>query len=409
MRHHTTAIKAPAERLEFFRQRLADQGAPGDILAPELSAALAARAPAFAERLHDIFMEVPRTRAILEHEALPDILKRNWAGWFAAMFKPGGLSGEVERLWKSGLIHVDFAIDQRFINLAYSTGRAFCHEALDELAPAAKERAGALAAIDGYVDFCILIATDAYLAATTQCDREVVMGVAHQVRNPVMVIGANIARLARQLPEGDAAREATGVILEEAKRLERMVGHVAAYLEVFQRSPAFQVVALDGLLRRALDKAVKDFGGKPYEFEWELDPDHPAIYADPQDMEEVFHHLFLNALEGVDPEDPLIRVASRPELPARRSLFIEVFNTGEAPNLDDDKLFLPFHTDKPRGSGFGLPLARAATAKNLGSFSIAEAALADSTHTGVMARLALPLPSEEVVEATTRAQARGII
>ena len=38
-------------------------------------------------------------------------------------------------------------------------------------------------------DLCLLIETDAFLSSSSRCELDVMAGVAHQVRNPLTIIG----------------------------------------------------------------------------------------------------------------------------------------------------------------------------------------------------------------------------
>ena len=120
------------------------------------------------------------------------------------------------------MIHVEGNIDQRYVHLGYSFVRQFCsHIAKAKVPPA--DRESVMYAIDKAIDLCLLIETQAYIAGTSQCDMEVVKGISHQVRNPLTVIGGNIIRLQRQLEPGSAVHRVYESILDENKRLERMV------------------------------------------------------------------------------------------------------------------------------------------------------------------------------------------
>jgi GAF domain-containing protein len=53
-------------------------------------------------------------------------------------------------------------------------------------------------------------------------------GVAHEVRNPVMIIGGFARRLKKRLPANDPAQEMIDPILHELRRLEQMVAEIEA-------------------------------------------------------------------------------------------------------------------------------------------------------------------------------------
>ena len=54
-------------------------------------------------------------------------------------------------------------------------------------------------------------------------------GVAHEVRNPVMIIGGFTRRLQKRLPADDPGQEMIAPILHELHRLEQMVAEIEAF------------------------------------------------------------------------------------------------------------------------------------------------------------------------------------
>jgi len=68
-----------------------------------------------------------------------------------------------------------------------------------------EERLPLMAAIDKKLYFCVLVATDSLVSVTSRCDRQVIEGIANQVRNPVTVIGGNIRRMLKQVERSSLA------------------------------------------------------------------------------------------------------------------------------------------------------------------------------------------------------------
>ncbi|MDY6880233.1 MAG: ATP-binding protein, partial [Thermodesulfobacteriota bacterium] len=91
------------------------------------------------------------------------------------------------------------------------------------------------------------------------------------------------------------------------------------------------------------------------------------VHGDGEDLETMFIYLLQNSMETADPEEPLIRIWSRPWQREASFVEVEIFNTGKPPEPEEmDHLFVPFYSSKPYGTGFGLPIAQLAARKNLG-------------------------------------------
>jgi signal transduction histidine kinase len=265
---------------------------------------------------------------------------------------------------------VEVNLDQRFINLGYSIVRQFCNEIVREGIPVV-DQDSVMSAIDKMVDFCLLIETYAYIAATSQCDMEIVNGISHQVRNPLTVIGGNIIRLQRQLDPRSPVNKTYETILGENKRLEAMVTDAGVYSEMFEKEPAFSEIPLESLISGALERLKPTHWVESIKIDMDLSAEFPMVQGVPEDLEIMFYYLLQNCLEAVDPEGPYIKISSRPTSLRPSFIEIEIFNNGTPPSKEEmENLFVPFYSSKPLGTGFGLPIAGLAARKSLGDLTL---------------------------------------
>lgn len=174
-------------------------------------------------------------------------------------------------------------------------------------------------------------------------------GVAHEVRNPVMTIGGFARRLLKTLPPGDPAAEYARVILEEAGRLEKMVGDVDRYTRMPE--PVMKEWSLSALVHAAVQLWQEDVAREDVRIEIELPPDDPTLVADREQMAHALFHLMRNASDAM-PAGGDISLVGRWE-GARISLRVRDTGTG-IPTEDLPRIFDPFFTSKTRGSGLGL-------------------------------------------------------
>jgi signal transduction histidine kinase len=379
-------IPAPMERLVWFQKRLGLAGKELDKL-NQYRVLFAGKKKEFSENFYNYFFNISATRIFLEHEKRQGHLKTVWGQWFESLFKENDNQRLLTYLWRSGLRHVETNVDQRFINLGFSVVRQFCQKVVEVEIPAS-DKETLLVAIDKLVDVCLLVETQAFIAATSQCDMEVVKGISHQVRNPLTIIGGNIARLKRSIEAESPVHKVYDTILEENKRLEKMVIDVGVYSEMFEKEPAFSEMALNGLINNATDKLKRTDRMEDINFDLDLAPEIPHVTGDPDDLEMMFFYLLQNSLEAVDPENPSIKISSR--LKGDDSSFAEViiFNTGISPSQEDlDNLFVPFYSSKPQGTGFGLPIAQLAARKSLGDLY-----LGPDPNGGTRCTIVLPIP-----------------
>ena len=361
-------MPVPYEKLLWFQEKLDLQ--EGDLKkVQEYGDLFIQKKEQLGDYLYQFFYGIQEARFILEHERTEGFLRQKWAQWFELLFAQGFSYEVLGYLWRSGLRHVEVNIDKRFINLGYSRVRQFCQDIAGREIPS-KDHETILSTLDKMVDFCVLIETHAYVSATSQCDMEVVKGISHQLRNPLMVIGGNITRLQKDATPGSQAYMAYETILEENKRLEMMVKDVVAYSEMFQREPSFTPLSLIEVISDALKRLEETHSLKKVHIDLTLDPGLPKVHGDATDLVLMFYYLLKDSLEAVDAENPYVRISGDMPTADARFMRVEIFNTGKRLTHDEiSNIFVPFYSSKPYDTGFGLPLAQLAARKNLGEIA----------------------------------------
>ena len=382
-----TNAPAPLERFALFREKLGLTDADIAVLGPHRSTFLD-RSRDFVEGMYEFLASMDDTRRILEIMEPKGGLRKNWRAWYERLFEEGFERGFQEFLWSSGVKHVNRNVDQRFINLAYCRARLFLGRIAEEDLPAEEARAVGTA-LNKMLDFCLMVATDAFLATTTQCDREVINGIAHQVRNPLMVIGGFIQSLQRRESVDGKARAILGTMHEEARRLESMVEDVAAYIEVDQRDAEFGPCSIAEVLRAALERLRREGRSEGLRVLADLSADPSRFESDRPMLEAMFHQLLSNALEAAqEADEPQIRISTRVSDTSNPVLIIEIFNNGRIPSEKElEHLFTPFYSSKTAGTGFGLPIAALVAKKTQGEIEVRPV-----PKEGTLTVVTLPLP-----------------
>lgn len=384
--HDLLDIKPPLPRLRFFKDQLG--------ISPELAAPLANYAPRFAARvdsmgefLYQLIMGYAQTKIVLQHQTSETRLKHNWRGWYARLWDDPLSDDFLAALWKSGTRHVQYGVDHRFISLAYSHVRRFCMAEAAKIVPA-EELPGVTDALARIFDLCLLVETDAFLTSSSRCELDVMAGVAHQIRNPLTIIGGNAHALLRSSGPGSREHTAGEAIIDEARRLERMVRNVSVYVSTLSLEPKFRRIQLEPLLTGLLDRLRSEGAMNGYDVDIRLPEGALAVEGDPALLEPLFYHLLQNAAEAALPDDPRLSVTSGTDRALPGFLSVHVFNTGQPPpGMSGEAMFLPFHSSKPYGTGFGLAIARLAARRNFGTLDIAPV-----NGSGTEAVATLPLP-----------------
>lgn len=180
--------------------------------------------------------------------------------------------------------------------------------------------------------------------------------IAHEIRNPLMIIKGALRQLGRPGAAPDDTREAAADIDEEVDRLNRVVNEVLDFARPirFDCAPA----PMNDLCRSARE-AVVAAQATP-DIALDLDPDCGELTTDAERLRTVLVNLLTNAraaVEGRDAHDgPLITIASRRH---GRHVQLAVRDRGVGIAADDiGRVFDPYFTTRRTGSGLGLAISK---------------------------------------------------
>jgi signal transduction histidine kinase len=183
--------------------------------------------------------------------------------------------------------------------------------------------------------------------------------IAHEIRNPLMIIKAALHTL--RLPDVSPAalREATADIDEEVARLNRIVNDVLD----LARPIRFEMAPTDiNLLCRESAEAAQ--AGTGARVVLQLDPSLPHLTTDAERLRLALVNLIVNARQAVSSHDDdgvadseaAVIVATRREADA---IAIVVSDRGTGIAAEDlPRVFDPYFTTKRGGTGLGLPIAK---------------------------------------------------
>jgi two-component system nitrogen regulation sensor histidine kinase GlnL len=188
---------------------------------------------------------------------------------------------------------------------------------------------------------------------------------AHEIKNPLSGI-RGAAQLLEQSAD-DEDRTLTRLICDEADRIVKLVDRMEVFSD--ERPIEREPVNIHGVLDHVKRLAQSGFARR-IKFTETYDPSLPPVYANRDQLVQVFLNLVKNAAESFGegaPENEIqLTTAFRPgvrlQLPGsktRVSLPLEFCIKDNGPGVPEDlmpHLFDPFVSTKPTGSGLGLAL-----------------------------------------------------
>ena len=176
--------------------------------------------------------------------------------------------------------------------------------------------------------------------------------IAHEVRNPLMIIKSALHSLRQPAVTPEVVREAITDIDEEVVRLNRIVNEVLD----FARPIHFELsrVDINAICRESAGAALASGPGATIALD--LDPSLSTMTTDPGRLRIALVNLLVNARHAVHGNGGQVTLSSRS---SGASVRINVADGGTGIAAADlAKVFDPYFTTKRGGTGLGLPIAK---------------------------------------------------
>lgn len=191
-------------------------------------------------------------------------------------------------------------------------------------------------------------------------------GVAHEINNPLAIIRGNAELLQMDIPPDDPSREEVDTIAQQVVRMERIVGGLLQ----FARQERKRLGRVD--INRVLGEILRQVGHQvPLEgiaVRQELAPSLPEVQGDEEQLRQVFTNLILNAVQSMPTGGDLTVATEKTE---DAGLRVEVRDTGRGiPAADLEKIFNPFFTTRPEGTGLGLSVSYGIVKEHHGTIEV---------------------------------------
>jgi signal transduction histidine kinase len=177
-------------------------------------------------------------------------------------------------------------------------------------------------------------------------------------------------------------RDIRGAIQTIQKRSQGLLHFVDAYRNLTHLpKPSFQIVPVAELFSRVQQLMRPQMKGKAINFRTSVEPESLEVTADPELIEQVLINLLLNAIQSVENQSDA-RITVTAYLDERGRVIIRTTDNG--PGIIEEaleKVFIPFFTTKPDGSGIGLSLSRQIMRLHRGTISVRSTPNIETTFT----------------------------
>jgi PAS domain S-box-containing protein len=175
---------------------------------------------------------------------------------------------------------------------------------------------------------------------------------AHEINNPLQAVIGCLDLVEGALAQGEDPGRYLEVAQRELGRAARVVGR----LRDLHRRTAIEereLTDVNALIQYVLEVAAGQCKRRRIEVEWRRADDLPSLLAVPDQLQQVFLNLILNAVDAMPDGGQLQVSAARTDMP--EGVAVRIVDTGVGISAEHlPHLFEPFYTTRPDGLGLGL-------------------------------------------------------
>lgn len=251
----------------------------------------------------------------------------------------------------------NYPVVKRELDILLRGGQRFCVDFV--VSPISLEQAPHLLLEFNPVDRLNAISEDEHMWQAQASLRQIIRGLAHEVKNPLGGIRGAAQLLAREL-ESPTLREYTDVIMEEVDRLRALVDRLLGPRERLHP----RLMNIHEVLERVKQLIEVESEGAVSVVR-EYDPSLPEFNADPDQITQIILNISRNAVQALQGRGSITfktRAKRQYTLGGQRHKLvcaIDIVDPG--PGIPPDilpQLFLPMVSSRARGAGLGLSIAQ---------------------------------------------------
>ena len=189
---------------------------------------------------------------------------------------------------------------------------------------------------------------------------ELTASLSHELRQPITAAMTDaktcLRWLSRDEPDLERARKAISRVLNSGTRAADIIDHLRSFYKKDAR-PQRELVNVNELVGEMLVLLRNEATQHAVSMRADLAVDPCVVTADRVQLQQVLMNLMLNGIEAMSDSGGELTVSSR--LAEDGQLTISVSDTGIGlPTEQPERIFAPFFSTKPQGSGMGLPISR---------------------------------------------------
>ena len=208
-----------------------------------------------------------------------------------------------------------------------------------------------------------------------QASQQLTRRLAHEIKNPLGGSRGAAQLLQRELENPDWT-EFTEIIISEVDRLQALINNMLGPENRLQKAPLNIHEVLEHI-RKIMIAAEPE----RIRFDRDYDPSIPDMAADRDLLIQAFLNIARNAVQAIDGDGEVLfrtRILRQYTIGKKNhplSVQIDIVDSGRGISCElAETIFLPMITDKPDGSGLGLPIAQDIVSRHGGTIFLQSSA-----------------------------------
>lgn len=190
---------------------------------------------------------------------------------------------------------------------------------------------------------------------------ELTASLAHEVNQPIAAAVTNVNTclrwLTRDQPDIEEARAAAARIVKDVTRAAEIIKRIRLLFK--KETSERELVDLNDVIREMVVLLRSEAMQYSIFVRTELEAEAPQIMADRVQLQQVLMNLMINGIDAMKDVRGMRELAIKSRRAENDQVLVSVNDTGVGlPRQQSDRVFAPFYTTKPHGTGMGLSISR---------------------------------------------------
>jgi len=197
-------------------------------------------------------------------------------------------------------------------------------------------------------------------------------GLLHQISQPITAIHGFVRFMKKEMDINSPFYKPVCVMDEQSFYIKDMLANLMELIR--HRTIQKAETSINAVIYKSINLLLDELRIRRIGWDMQLDEQQPVIYGDALHLQQVFMNLIVNAMEALS-EVPhglprTLLITSKYDMDNKQVVIIFKDNGPGIPHEHQAKIFDPFFSTKPQGSGIGLALCHDLINEHAGNISV---------------------------------------